>query len=162
MDVQRHRKQRLRELIDHSCGSVIAAFASQISRSDSYASRMLYPPDKPGQKPIADKMMLVIERAFELDRAWLDLPMGSKLPPMEGKSLHQASVHEPGPSPSIPLAQEVKWPFNLVTYRRLMDLKKALGAKSGPAAIVDIDKTLEIAVLKWEREVIQEKSRKAG
>lgn len=83
MDVQVHRKQRLRELIEHSCGNVIAAFAEKIARNESYVSRMLYPAEKAGAKPIADKMMRVIEQAFGLSRAWLDLPLGAELPDLK-------------------------------------------------------------------------------
>lgn len=79
MDVQTHRKQRLRELINVACGGIIAVLASRIDRDESYVSRMLYPPGKAGAKPIADKMMLVIEQAFRLPRAWLDMPLGTDL-----------------------------------------------------------------------------------
>lgn len=97
MDVQLHRKQRLRELIEHNCGNVIAVFAERIERNDSYVSRMLYPPEKAGAKPIADKMMRVIEAAFGLSRAWLDLPLGAELPNPESPtaiSRHKALWQE--------------------------------------------------------------------
>lgn len=80
MDVQTHRKQRLRELIDSRCDGVIARCADKVMRSESYIARMLYPMDKPGAKPIADKLMLAIEQAFDLERAWLDKPLGYGLP----------------------------------------------------------------------------------
>lgn len=78
MDVQAHRKLRLRELINDQCEGVIARFADKVMRSESYIARMLYPMDKPGAKPIADKLMLAIEHAFGLERAWLDKPLGYK------------------------------------------------------------------------------------
>lgn len=76
MDVQTHRKLRLRELIDSRCDGVIARCADKVMRSESYIARMLYPTGKPGAKPIADKLMLALEQAFDLERAWLDKPMG--------------------------------------------------------------------------------------
>jgi hypothetical protein len=76
MDVQVHRKRRLRELIDAKYDGVIARFADKIGRSNSYVARMLYPMDKAGAKPIADRLMLAIEEAFGLERAWLDRPLG--------------------------------------------------------------------------------------
>lgn len=79
MDVQAHRKQRLRELMALRCDNTIARLAEKIERAESYVSRMLYPMDKPGAKPIADKMSRVIESAFNLERAWLDMPLGHGL-----------------------------------------------------------------------------------
>lgn len=104
MDVQVHRKQRLRELIEHSCGNVIAVFAEKIARNESYVSRMLYPPEKAGAKPIADKMMLVIEEAFGLSRAWLDLPLGAELP-------------DPN-SPAALVSRYAPWPKDKSTTRQ--------------------------------------------
>lgn len=157
MDTQSHRKLRLRELIDHACGGFISVMAAKIGKADSYVSRMLYSPDKKGAKPVGDKMMLAIEAAFELERAWLDMPLGYDLPlapsppPVTGEGAQAHQVAEPsgryvtGQSP-------IGWPFKLVSYPRLIALEKALGSKRGPDAIRDIDKHLEIVTLKWERE----------
>ncbi len=129
MDVQSHRKARLRELINKRCKGVIAVFADKIGRSESYVSRMLYPIDKAGAKPIADKMNLVIEEAFKLPRAWLDLPLGSGL---DEESLtesggpyrlgHANSSHvasEPGTSRLHP-----KWPFDRVSPQQYSTLSR--------------------------------------
>ena len=97
MDVQTHRKARLRELIQARFGGVIARFAEAIDRNESYVSRMLYPSDKSGSKPIADKIMLVMEEALNLERAWLDKPMGYDLgeegAPASGVSELAAVIH---------------------------------------------------------------------
>lgn len=53
------------------------------------------------------------------------------------------------------------WPFSRVSLHRLLDIKKHLGGHKGVDAIHDIDETLEMAVLKWERRIAQAKSRAA-
>lgn len=68
-------------------------------------------------------------------------------------------LHESSQITGIADDRAIKWPFNLVTHGRLLDLKRALGRRAGQEAIVDIDKTLEIAVMKWEREASHVKSR---
>lgn len=72
MDKYERRRLRLIELIAGRCGGVAAAFARAIGRDASYVSRMLYPEGKIGKKRIADDMMEVIEKAFDLPRGWLD------------------------------------------------------------------------------------------
>jgi transcriptional regulator with XRE-family HTH domain len=51
------------------------------------------------------------------------------------------------------IKSQVKWPFKLISYKRLMDLQRELGATQGHEAIDDIDKTIEVVVLKWERQI---------
>lgn len=53
------------------------------------------------------------------------------------------------------------WPFSKVSLRRILDLKAALGVLKGMDAMHDIDDTLEVAVMKWERRVAQVKSHAA-
>lgn len=167
MDIQTHRKLRLRELIDHSCGGYISVMAAKIERADTYIARMLYPVDKKGAKPVGDKMMLDIEAAFGLERAWFDKPMGHALPgtPATAAELHVAGGSRHVPDISDAGAQgkaaqtNIDWPFKIVSYRRLQTLQRALGHKRGHEAMRDIDKHLEIVTLKWEREVeLAEKS----
>lgn len=43
------------------------------------------------------------------------------------------------------------WPFHRVTLARIVALKRQLGAKTGTAAMDDIDETLDLVVSKWER-----------
>ncbi len=116
MDTQTHRKLRLRELIDATCSGVIATFAARIGRDDSYVARMLYPADKAGAKPIADKLMLAIEKAFNLPRAWLDLPLGSPVPAQNADNPSSFNVAERGREylPNV-AATSTAWPFERVT-----------------------------------------------
>jgi phage repressor protein C with HTH and peptisase S24 domain len=72
MDKFERRRIRLMKLRDERCGGSSAEVARKIGRDPSYVTRMLYAEGKPGKKRIADDMMEVIERAFELPRGWLD------------------------------------------------------------------------------------------
>lgn len=45
------------------------------------------------------------------------------------------------------------WPFPSASLERIMRLKKGLGARAGLEALHDMDKTLEIVVLKWEKKL---------
>lgn len=107
MDKFELRRLRLRELIDAACSGKIALFAEKISRSDSYASRMLYPEDKKGRKRIGDDMMVVIEEAFNLPRAWLDLPLGMDLPGHAPEVVDAGNV--------VRYRTRWNWPFKRVT-----------------------------------------------
>lgn len=53
------------------------------------------------------------------------------------------------------------WPFARVPLSRLINLKRSLGPHKGVEAMHDLDETLELAVLKWERRISQTKSRTA-
>ena len=135
MDTQSHRKLRLRELIDAQCDGVISAFAARIDTAESYVSRMLYPVGKAGGKPIADKMMLRIESAFSLPRAWLDMPLGAALPNTrflvdEARSrpkAHGANEPEPshGDAHAIGTSAGNEWPFQRVTPAQYGSLSTA-------------------------------------
>lgn len=72
------RRLRLAELRDAKCGGVAAVLAGRIGRDASYVSRMLYPEGKAGKKRIADDMIEVIEKAFDLPRGWFDMPLGTR------------------------------------------------------------------------------------
>lgn len=157
MELAEHRKHRLRELMDHCCEGKIAVLARRIERSDNYVSRMLYPVGKPQEKPIADKMQRVIESAFQLPRGWFDMPMGAALPGTQPTTpIRLMSCSDPGTEP--PRQQVIHWPFKRVSYSRITALQKSLGARHAQEAISDIDKYLDIAVEKWEREVRAAKS----
>lgn len=107
MDKYEQRRLRLKELIDVACNRKISVFAAKIERSDSYASRMLYPADKNGVKRIGDDMMVVIEEKFNLPRAWLDMPLGTALP---GEA---ADAVDPGLL--VRYRMRGHWPFQRVT-----------------------------------------------
>lgn len=158
MNVQEHRKQRLRELMSLYCNGKIKVLADRLERAESYVSRMLYPVDKAGSKPIADRMSMVIETAFDLERAWLDKPLGYGIPGAQQGGAHAA---EPDIGAAV-MAERMTWPFKMVTYQRILDLKRALGQKTAQEAINDMDKQLDIVAIKWEREAMAVKSRNAA
>lgn len=72
MDKYEKRRLRLTKLRDEMCDGKASVLARRIGREPSYVSRMLYPEGKQGKKRIADDMMEVIEKAFNLPRGWLD------------------------------------------------------------------------------------------
>lgn len=72
MDKYEIRRVRLAELRDTRCNGKAAELARRIVRSPTYVLRMLYPSDNPNRKRIADDMIEVIERAFDLPHGWLD------------------------------------------------------------------------------------------
>ena len=72
MDKYEKRRLKLIDLINNECGEVNAELARRIGRDPSYVNRMLYPEGKKGKKRIADDMIEVIEKAFNLPRGWLD------------------------------------------------------------------------------------------
>lgn len=76
-----------------------------------------------------------------------DMP-GSPPPP---KNQAQQTTYG-APQPVVPLARPIIWPFHLVSYGRLQDLKRSLGTRAGNEAIRDLDKYLDSLVAKWERE----------
>lgn len=158
MDVQAHRKQRLRELMNLYCNGVIATLAERIDRSESYVSRMFYPMTKSGAKPIADRMSMVIESAFGLERAWLDQPLGHGIPGVQPIGSYVAEVATGGATPH----PRITWPFRRVTYQRIQQLKRALGHQTAQEALTDIDKQLEIVVIKWESEAREVKRHSAA
>lgn len=66
------RQQRLRQLIDEMSNGNIADFARKIDREPSYVSRMLYPADKNGAKPIGEKMINDICKKLDLPLNWFE------------------------------------------------------------------------------------------
>lgn len=54
------------------------------------------------------------------------------------------------------------WPFPSVSLERLTQLKKNLGPRKGVDALHDIDKHLEIVVLKWEKSLNDHNHQKSG
>lgn len=73
MDKYEQRRLRLEEIRDRFCNGKASELARRIEREPSYVSRMLYPEGKKGKKRIADEMIEIIEKAFNLPRGWMDL-----------------------------------------------------------------------------------------
>lgn len=72
MDKYEQRRLKLIEIRDQFCNGKASDLARRIDREPSYISRMLYPEGKKGKKRIADDMMEIIEKAFNLPRGWMD------------------------------------------------------------------------------------------
>lgn len=72
MDKYEKRRLRLIQLRDDYCEGKAVNIARKIDREPSYVSRMLYPVGKAGKKRIADDMVEIIERSFNLPRGWMD------------------------------------------------------------------------------------------
>ncbi|EIX9027476.1 helix-turn-helix transcriptional regulator [Klebsiella aerogenes] len=72
MDKYEQRRLKLIEIRDRFCNGKASDLARRIDREPSYISRMLYPEGKKGKKRIADDMMEIIEKAFNLPRGWMD------------------------------------------------------------------------------------------
>lgn len=66
------RQQRLRQLIDEVSNGNIADFARKIDREPNYVSRMLYPADKKGAKPIGEKIINDICSKLGLPLNWFE------------------------------------------------------------------------------------------
>lgn len=156
---EEHWRLRLLELKEH-LGASQRSMADVTGIDPTYLSRLLYEPGKKGRKNLGLETMASFRTGYDLSAGWFDLPLGSELPD-QGSVDDSISfmVKESPPINSPWSAQPVPWPFHLVSYQRLQDLRNALGPKLGQDAISDIDKYLEIILLKWEREVTQRKSR---
>lgn len=72
MDKYEKRRQRLIQIRDEMCGGKAVNVARKISREPSYVSRMLYEEGKNGKKRIADDMVEIIEKSFDLPPGWMD------------------------------------------------------------------------------------------
>ena len=73
MDKYEQRRLRLIEIRDRFCNGKASELARRIEREPSYVSRMLYPEGKSVKKRIADDMMELIEKSFNLPRGWMDM-----------------------------------------------------------------------------------------
>ncbi|WP_082987426.1 S24 family peptidase [Gallibacterium salpingitidis] len=66
------RQHKLQSLIDELCNGNVAEFARKIGKEPSYVSRMLYPEDKKGAKPIGEKIVAEICKTLDLPNNWFD------------------------------------------------------------------------------------------
>ncbi|KGQ66177.1 helix-turn-helix transcriptional regulator [Gallibacterium anatis] len=66
------RQHKLQNLIDELCNGNVAEFARKIGKEPSYVSRMLYPEDKKGAKPIGEKIVAEICSVLDLPPNWFD------------------------------------------------------------------------------------------
>lgn len=155
---EEHWRLRLIELKVHLKVSQ-RAMADTTGIDPTYLSRLLYEPGKKGRKNLGLETMTSFRTGYGLSAGWFDLPLGSELPSTATTNDQPAfMVKESSPITPMANARAISWPFHLVSFRRLQDLRRALGPKLGQEAMADIDKYLEIVLLKWEREVTQRKS----
>lgn len=150
--VQNRRRQLRRWIDEHFEGSQMAFIAStndgekQINQGE--LSGLLK------SKSFGEKRARSLERQAHMPPRHLDSS--------DAKSVtHYAGEHiEPQPEPAIPIARisPKPWPFTRVSRDRLMNLKRDLGGRRGLDAIDDIDRTLEVVVLKWEKQITIRKS----
>lgn len=150
VDKERWRA-RLVELIEHLKISQ-AEFAAETGIDPTYVSRMLYEPGKAGRKNVGPTQAAKISSAYMLPPGWFDMEPGSAMP---GAATTYESMVVRSIAP--PAYQASTWPFRLVTQARLDALRHALGPNVGPLAVEDIDKYLDVAVSKWERDVLTRK-----
>jgi len=157
-----HWRLRLSELVEclkATRGMNQRAVADQAGIAPDYLSRLLYAPEKKGRKNLGMDTMRKICAGFELDPNWFDLPLGAALPRDDAATAAPEFVLREANEGTKSVRPQILWPFPLVTYRRVQDLKAALGPRLGHEAMMDIGKTLDVIVTKWEREAIARKSR---
>lgn len=66
------RQHKLQSLIGELCNGNVSEFARKIGKEPSYVSRMLYPEDKKGAKPIGEKIVAEICKTLDLPNNWFD------------------------------------------------------------------------------------------
>lgn len=66
------RQEKLRQLINKISNGNVADFARKIDKEANYVSRMLYPADKKGAKPIGEKIINDICSKLGIDHDWFD------------------------------------------------------------------------------------------
>lgn len=147
-----HRRKRLRQWIDmHFGGSQIAFIAStndgEKQMNQGELSALLR------DKSFGEKRARSLELQSNMPAMYLDseeaATVGAKVQEITGA--HTAGA-------PVPIGKAIVWPFKNVSYQRLADLRRQLGPKAGNDALRDIDKHLEIVVLKWESEILASKS----
>lgn len=146
-----HARQRLVELKD-DLKLTQRAMADALSVEPSYLSRLLYPPGKAGRKNLGSGTIKAARKAFNLQADWFELPLGSALP-SQGKVQLPLVLAEPKPTAHVVRVAPLSWPFKLASYKRLQELKSALGPKVAAEAIRDLDQFLDLAITRWEHRV---------
>lgn len=152
--VENRRKQLRRWIDEHFEGSQMAFIAStndgekQVNQGE--LSALLK------KKSFGEKRARSLERQAHMPPRYLDTD--GQAPP----ATHYAG--EPTPDVSGPVTTMLRspssrsWPFVRVSRERLMSLKRNLGGRRGADAIDDIDRTLEVMVIKWEQQAPVRKS----
>ena len=144
-----NRRLQLRKWIDDRFGGVQASFIASTNDGEKQLNQgelsgLL------GNKSIGEKRARSLEKQAGMPIGYLD----------QSPNPYPAKVAELSAPESSPITPHA-WPFARVSLRRLLDLKRQIGGHKGVEAMHDIDETLELAVLKWERRIAQAKSRAA-
>lgn len=147
-----NRRLQLRKWIDERFGGVQAAFIASTNDGEKQLNQgelsgLL------GVKSFGEKRARSLEKQAGMPNGYLDQPQDTYLT--------ATKVAELNASDAATLTAPSAWPFARVSLRRLLDIKRHLGGHKGVDAMHDIDETLEMAVLKWERRIAQAKSRAA-
>lgn len=144
-----NRRARLRQWINEHCSGSQAQFIATTADGD----KQLNQGELSGllrAKSFGEKKARALERQAGMPIGYLDLVDDQQAP---------LSVREP-PRPSwgvVVPAKRMAWPFHLVTHKRVIDLKIALGPKVGAEAMRDIDEQLDVVLTKWERKAASKK-----
>lgn len=140
-----NRRRRLRQWIDERFGGSHSAFIA----STNDGEKQINQGELSGllrNKSFGEKRARRLEEQAKMPAFYLERPDDPSHVAME--PAHQN--HEDRPPTT--------WPFTRVTLKRLADLKKSLGGHRGVEAMHDIDETLELVLMKWERRAAQGKS----
>ena len=140
--VAANRRRQLRKWIDTHCGTSQAVFIAstndgikQINQGE--LSALLK------NKSFGERRARSLEKQSGMPSGYLDLNEQKK---------DIFTLQENGQEkPTLAATAMRTWPFETISHERLVKLKRELGPRRGLDAMHDIDKTLEIVVLKWEK-----------
>ena len=143
-----NRRLQLRRWIDANFGGSQSAFIASTNDGEKQVNQgelsgLL------GSKSFGEKRARNLEKQAGMPTHYLEQTPGAfpKITEHQGNEPRQSAV--------------TGWPFARVPLSRLIALKRNLGPHKGVEAMHDLDETLELAVLKWERRISQTKSRAA-
>jgi hypothetical protein len=152
------RRTQLKRWIDYHFGGNQAAFGlstndgkTQINQGE--VSGLLK------EKSFGEKRARSLEAQAHMPPGYLDCDMDPD--PKAAPTRHMVQETLYGQAPPLPLNRQIVWPFQLVSYGRINDLKKALGPRAGNEAIRELDKYLDTLVARWEREAAMKKKASA-
>ena len=143
-----NRRLQLRRWIEANCGGSQAAFIASTNDGEKQINQgelsgLL------GSKSFGEKRARNLEKQAGMPPNYLDQAPDPYL------KVEEHNQHESRPKASN------GWPFSKVSLSRLAALKRNLGPHKGVEAMHDLDDTLDLAVMKWERRISQRKSRAA-
>lgn len=156
--VVENRRAQLRAWIDQHFGGSQAAFAASTANAEQ-GERQINQGELSAllrNKSFGEKRARSLERQSGMPSGYLDAQTSAGYKP----SARMAK--EPTTPGDVAFGPPVRWPFSLVSYQRLTDLREKLGTRQANEAISEMDKHLDVMVARWERELAQPKKRAAG